>query len=137
MYEPKEIDGILIEHLEHPEKRIAQKALARGVTGVVHGADRAGAVESLSETLFNKETDFSDFSEDELTEFAAYLPVVAKGTLLVDILIKTGLAESKKKAREFITAGAISINGVKVKEDIAVNQTAIVKKGKNKFAIIK
>lgn len=137
LYEPEEIDKILAEHREHLELRIAQKALARGATTVVHGAGEAEAIENLSATLFNKETDFANFSEDELVEFSAYLPVVAKGAGLVDILVNTGLAESKKKAREFIAGGAVSINGVKVLEDIAVNQTAIVKKGKNKFAIVK
>ena len=134
---PEEIDEILAKHREHPEERLAQKALARGVTTVVHGAGNAEAVENLCGTLFNRETDFSEFSEDELTEFAAYLPVVAKGTVLVDILTAAGLAESKKKAREFIAQGAVSINGTKVTEDMAINQTAIIKKGKNKFAIVK
>ena len=134
---PEEISDILKQHAEAPEKRIAQRALARGATEVVHGKDNAAAVENLTETLFNRDTDFGDFSEDELTEFAAYLPVVSKGTALVDILVNTGLAESKKKAREFIMGGAISINGAKVTEEIDVNQTAIVKKGKNKFVIVK
>ena len=133
----EEIEDILKRHKEAPEKRVAQKALARGVTTVVHGTAAAEAVETLTETLFNRDTDFSEFSEDELTEFAAYLPVVAKGTMLIDVLMSTGLAESKKKAREFVAQGAISINGTKVQEDIAINQTAIVKKGKNKFVIIK
>lgn len=135
--EPAEIDDILRRHSLEPEKRIAQKALARGATEVVHGKDNAAAVENLTETLFSRDTDFSTFSEDELTEFAAYLPVVAKGTSLVDILTLTGLAESKKKAREFIKQGAISINGTKVTEEIDVNQVAIIKKGKNKFVIVK
>ena len=137
LLEPAEIDEILARHKEQPELRIAQKALARGVTTVVHGAGAAEAVENLSETLFSRETDFSEFSEDELTEFSAYLPVIAKGTMLVDALVETGLAESKKKARELIAQGAISINGTKVSDDLAVNQTAIIKKGKNKFAIVK
>ena len=136
LLEPEEIEKILAEHKEHPEMRLAQKALARGATTVVHGAGAAEAVENLSETLFNKETDFSDFSEDEILEFAAYLPTVAKGNTLVDILTNTGLADSKKKAREFIAQGAVSVNGAKVKEDVAINQVAIVKKGKNKFAIV-
>lgn len=137
LLEREEIEDILKRHAEAPEKRIAQRALARGVTEVVHGKDNAAAVENLTETLFNRDTDFGDFSEDELTEFAAYLPVVSKGTLLVDVLVNSGLAESKKKAREFIAGGAVSINGTKVTEEIAVNQTAIVKKGKNKFVIVK
>ena len=134
---PEEIDGILKRQSEKPEEREAQKALARGVTEVVHGKAAAAAVESLTETLFSRETDFTEFTADELTEFAAYLPVVARGTSLVDILIMTGLAESKKKAREFIVGGAVSVNGVKVLEDVAIDQTAIVKKGKNKFVIVK
>ncbi len=133
----EEIEDILARHKEAPEKRIAQKALARGVTEVVHGKDNAAAVENLTTVLFDKNTDFSDFSADEITEFAAYLPVVSRGTNLVDALVNTGLAESKKKAREFITGGAITINGAKVTEEIDLNQTAIVKKGKNKFIIVK
>ena len=136
LLEPAEIDDILNRHREHPEMRIAQKALAYGATKVVHGAGCAEAVENLSNTLFSKETVFSEFSEDEIREFSAYLPVKAKGTQLLDIIVETGLAESKKKAREFIAQGAISINGTKVSDDMPVNQTAIVKKGKNKFAIV-
>ena len=134
---PDEIENVLKRHSVEPEKRIAQRALAFGATSVVHGRDAAEAVENLTATLFNRETDFSDFAEDELTEFAAYLPVVLKGTLLVDMLASSGLAESKKKAREYVAQGAVSVNGVKVMEDMAINQTAIVKKGKNKFLIVK
>lgn len=131
------IEDLIMRHKEAPEKRLAQRALAHEVTTVVHGREAADAVESLTATLFNRDTDFTEFTEDEITEFAAYLPVVAKGTALVDVLVVTGLAESKKKAREFITQGAVSVNGVKVREDVPINQTAIVKKGKNKFAIVK
>lgn len=134
---PEEIEDIMRRHSEAPEKRIAQRALAFGVTSVVHGKGAAEAVENLTATLFNRETDFAEFSEDELTEFATYLPVISRGTMLVDILTNTGLAESKKKAREFIMQGAVSVNGTKVTDDIAINQTAIVKKGKNKFVIVK
>ena len=137
LYSPAEIDDILAQHREHPEERLAQKALAKGVTTVVHGAFAAEAVKNLSETLFSKSTDFSAFTEDELTEFAAYLPVVTKGTNLVDALIQSNLAESKKKAREFIAGGAISINGTKITTEIGIDNTAIIKKGKNKFAIVK
>lgn len=135
---PEEIDNILKQHFEAPEKRLAQKMLARGATTVVHGKDAATAIENLTATLFSKDTDFSEFSEDELTEFAAFLPVVSRGTTLLNLLTSTNLADSKKKAREFISGGAISVNGTKITDpDLAINQTAIVKKGKNKFVIVK
>lgn len=132
-----EIEDILRQHMAEPEKRIAQRALARGATEVVHGKAAAEAIENLTAVLFDRNTDFTEFTEEELTEFAAYLPVVTKGTMLVDALVNTGLAESKKKAREYVGQGAITINGVKLLEDKAIEQTAIVKKGKNKFIIIK
>ncbi|MBR0372366.1 tyrosine--tRNA ligase [Candidatus Saccharibacteria bacterium] len=133
----EEIEEILKKHKEAPEKRLAQKALAKGVTEVVHGVKNAKTIENLTELLFNRETNFAEFTEDEISEFAEFLPVVRKGTLLVDALVDTGLAESKKKAREFIFGGAITINGVKVSEDVKLEQIAIVKKGKNKFLIVK
>ena len=137
LLEPEEIDKVLVEHREQPEKRLAQRALARGVTEVVHGAEAAEAIENLTAMLFDNATNFAEFSEDEILEFSKYLPVEKKGVQLVDALVNHGLAESKKKAREFLIQGAITINGEKVREDVAVNQTAIVKKGKNKFLVIK
>ena len=137
LYDKETIDNVMKQHLAAPEKRIAQRALARGVTEVVHGRENTEAIENLTTLLFDKNTDFSEFNEDEILEFAKYLPVEKKGTMLVDALINNGLAESKKKAREFLTQGAITINGVKVTEDLELKQTAIVKKGKNKFLVIK
>ena len=137
LLEREEIEDILKRHAENPAERIAQKALAKGVTEVVHGRENTEAVENLTRMLFDRNTNFSEFAEDEINEFANYLPTVEKGIMLVDALIENGLAESKKKAREFIAQGAITINGVKATEDIKLNQTAIIKKGKNKFLIVK
>ena len=137
LLEKDEIEDVLKRHFENPGERIAQKALARGVTTVVHGKEAAEAVESLSSLLFARDTNFAEFTADEIGEFATYLPTVKKGVMLVDALVNNGLAESKKKAREFISQGAITINGVKVSEDVELNQTAIIKKGKNKFLIVK
>ena len=132
-----EIEKILVEHRKAPEKRIAQKALARGVTEVVHGKKAADAVEALTERLFDIKTSFKEFAEDEIREFGEYLPTVKKGVRLIEAMIENGLAESKKKAREFIAQGAVTINGEKVKEDVEIKQVAIIKKGKNKFVIVR
>ena len=137
LLDKEEIEKTLAEHSEAPEKRLAQKALARGATEVVHGRENAEVVENLTSVLFNRETNFAEFSEDEIMEFAKFLPTVGKGVKLVDALVNNGLAESKKKAREFLAAGAITVNGEKVKEDVEVNQVAIIKKGKNKFLVVR
>ena len=137
LYGKEEIENILEQHRMAPEKRIAQKALARGATEVVHGVKNAEAIENLTAVLFDRNTNFADFSEDEIIEFANYLPTIGKGVMLVDALVSSGLASSKKKAREFLTQGAITVSGVKVQDDIELMQTVIIKKGKNKFLIVK
>ena len=115
LLEKNEVEQILELHREHPEKRIAQKALAFGATSVVHGRENAAAIENLTMVLFDKSTDFTSFTEDEIIEFAKFLPTAERGIHLVDALVQHGLATSKKKAREFVSQGAITINGVKAK----------------------
>jgi len=133
--EKGEIEDILRRHAEHPEQRIAQKALARGVIEVVHGAEKARAVIRLSEVLFAP-GGLQGLTEADLSDFARILPEINSSLTPVDALISLGFAESKKKAREFLSQGAISVNGEKISEtDVLVK--GILKKGKNKFAIIK
>lgn len=134
LLERPEVAEILRQQVEHPEQRVAQKALAKGVTEVVHGKAAAEAVIALSERLFTE--DLSSLSGEEIAEFGEYLAKGQMGEKLFDILVKTGLAGSKTEARKLTTAGAITINGTKVAEDVSVDQIAIVKRGKNKFAVV-
>lgn len=135
IYERAEIEEILKKHAEHPEEHLAQKALAKGVTEVVHGKDATEAVIELSEKLFNRD---AIFSENDVEQAALVLPVKPLGATLVDDLVCTGLASSKAQARQFITSGAISVNGKKVTDEkTVVNFPSILKKGKNKFAVVK
>ena len=129
-----EVEKIMAEHQTHPEQRIAQKALARGVTAVVHGDENAEAVIGLSERLFAE--DLSSLSGEEISEFGQYLAKAEPGTKLFDALVATGLCASKGEARKLAAAGAISVNGVKVNDDTEINQIAILKRGKNKFAVV-
>lgn len=132
--EKAEIDAILSEQAEHPEHRAAQKALARGATEVVHGREAMEAVEALSARLFTE--NLAEMSEDEIREMDEYLATAERGTKLFDALVATGLTSSKGEARKLAAAGAITVNGVKVSEDVPVDQVAILKRGKNKFAVV-
>lgn len=129
------VEGLMTEQKEHPERRAAQRALARGATAVVHGVEAAEAVETLTEQLFR--SDLAELAEDEIREFGEYLAAGKKGAMLTEILVATGLTGSKGEARKMMAAGAISVNGVKVKEDMPINQVALIKRGKNKFAVVK
>ena len=132
---PEEVEAVMKEQTEHPERRAAQRALARGATEVVHGREKAEAVEALSARLFGG--DLAELTADEIGEFAECLATVPQGTGLMEALVATGLASSKSEARKLAAAGAISVNGVKVREDLELQQVALLKRGKNKFAVVK
>ena len=133
-YDKSTIEDILEKHAEIPEAHEAQKALARGVTQIVHGKPATDAVVTLSEKLFDKTATFSD---KDIDNAALILPTTPLGATLVDDLVCTGLAPSKSQARTLIKSGAISINGNKITDEHAVvNAPSILKKGKNKFAVV-
>lgn len=132
---PEEVEAVMKEQTEHPERRAAQRALARGATEVVHGREKAEAVEALSARLFGG--DLAELTADEIGEFAEFLATAPQGTGLMEALVATGLSSSKGEARKLAAAGAISVNGVKVREDLELQQVALLKRGKNKFAVVK
>ena len=132
---PEEVEAVMKEQTEHPERRAAQRALARGATEVVHGREKAEAVETLSARLFGG--DLAELTADEIGEFAEFLATAPQGTGLMEALVATRLASSKSEARKLAAAGAISVNGVKVCEDLELQQVALLKRGKNKFAVVK
>lgn len=132
---PEEVRSVMAEQAEHPERRVAQRALARGATEVVHGRERADAVEALSAQLFGG--GLAELTADEISEFGEYLATVPKGAGLVEALVATGLASSKSEARKLMAAGAIAVNGVKVREEVELTQVALLKRGKNKFAVVR
>jgi tyrosyl-tRNA synthetase len=134
LYDKPTIEQLLADHAKAPEKRIAQKALAIGVTTVVHGERNAEKIANLTNRLFDKDL---DFSAADIESFANLLPTAPLSVSLVDDLVTTGLAPSKSEARKLIKAGAITLNGKKILDDTkVVNAPALVKKGKNKFAIV-
>lgn len=135
-YNRGEIEDILARHSAHPEERIAQKALAKGVTEVVHGPASAAAAINLTEILFGGRT-IDTLKESELADIAMLLPVVSVGSTVVDALITSELATSKAEARRLISGNAISVNGEKVKSDQPISSLSILKRGKNKFALVK
>lgn len=135
LLEKDEVERLMESMASRPELREAQKALAMGVTSVVHGAAAAEAVAALTERLFGGS--LGDLSEDEIREFGEYLACAPKGAGLFDALVATELAASKTEARKLAAAGAITVNGERVAEDVAVEQVALLKRGKNKFAVVR
>lgn len=138
----QQIDQLLAEHKTHPEQRLAQKALAKNVTEVVHGKNSASAAVLLSELLFG-DRNFNTLSESDIESVALLLPTIKlvdyHGELpLIEALVLTGLCSSRSEAKQLINSNAISVNKQKItNQNFKINTTAILKRGKNKFALVK
>src|SRR5574344_385962 len=139
IYDKEEVEHIMADHKIDPEKRIAQKALAKGATEVVHGKSNCNAVMNLTDILFGNK-DIKELTDSEINDISLLLPTVqfASGINIVDALVESGLVKSKTEARNLLAAGAISVNKEKITDETAnIDVTAILKRGKNKFALVK
>lgn len=129
-------------HSENPGARAAQKRLAEEVTGFVHGEEQMRASQRAAAALFG-EVPFTELSDDEKAVVIENAPTAAVvlSTPLVDALVESELASSKREARTFIESGAISINGEKV-EDVemvlsgSVGEHLLIKRGKKRLCVI-
>lgn len=101
---------------EQPERREAQRILAREVTALVHGDVESRRAERTSEALFSG--DLSGLDEDALLDAFKQAPstslpmssLEAGGLELVDVLASTGLSSSKSSARQTIRQGGAYVN---------------------------
>ena len=119
----------------------AQGVLAREVTRLVHGNSGLAAAQRISEALFSgdisslTEADFGQLKQDGMPSSAL------KAGTLVEALVSTSLAQSNKMAREFISNGAVAVNGEKIEDpaaclswdDAFYGQYFLLKRGKKLF----
>ena len=99
-----------------PEKREAQRVLAREVTEIVHGPDQVTRAEQASSVLFEEDIATLDV-EDVLAVFedvpSTELPAVsfdAEGIGMVDLVARVQLAPSKSEARRLVQSGGVYVN---------------------------
>ena len=128
---------------DNPGQRLAQKTLAREVTVLVHGEENFLKVEQITGRLFS-DVLFKDLSSEEIDFLKKNFPVtdIKTGEFLVDALVSSGLASSKREARTFIESGAVVVNDIKADD---VNQqinggegeTVCVRRGKKQFALLR
>ena len=129
------IEAIAENHAVNPGARSAQKVLAREVTDIVHGSARRESVERVTEVLFGG-GDFKKLSDDDLDALAAEIPCVDAGIDVIEALVESGAVGSNGEAKRLLKSGAISLNGEKLAENKVVNDTSLLKKGKNTFVLI-
>ncbi|MGL5214992.1 MAG: tyrosine--tRNA ligase [Aeromonas hydrophila] len=107
-----EIEALEVEDAKRQGRKLAQQVLADELTELVHGKGALAAVQRISELLFNGEV--AHLGESDLAQLAQDgMPGwrIEGETDLVTLLVESGLANSKRIARELLAAGAISLNG--------------------------
>jgi len=137
---PEEIMEIERKHLEHPEQRLAQKALAREIITDLHGSEEFEKAVDISEKLFAG--DYRSLSIRDIRAGMRHVPHVTltEGSL-TDLLASSRICSSRREAREFISNGAISLNGEVVRdpahvvsrEEALEGSVIIIRRGKKKF----
>ena len=101
----EEIEEIERQHLDAPEKRLAQKALAHEILRDLHGESAYEEAVRISEQLFA-----GNIREIPVRDLLAGLKNVphftTSGGPLADVLVQAGVCASKREARDFLSNGA-------------------------------
>jgi tyrosyl-tRNA synthetase len=108
-----------------PERREAQRVLAREVTRTIHGQDAVDRAEHASGLLFGErisELDVDDivavFDDVPSTGMAA-AQFAGAGAAIADILVATRLASSKSEATRLVRGGGVYVNNRRVADERA------------------
>lgn len=145
-----EISDLETKLQTQPEKREAQRALARSLTEIAHSKTELERAEAASQALFGG--DLTDLDERTLLEVFEETPSselskewFTEGRLLIDALVEAKVEASKNSARQSLQGGGIYLNNVKitdVKERLSENRLMygkylVVRRGKRNYYLIK
>jgi tyrosyl-tRNA synthetase len=133
-----------------PESRTAQRALAREMTTLVHGAGAADAAERASSILFGgpvadvPESIFEDVVGEVPTTEITRARLEGAGVPLIELIVQSGLASSKSQATRDLDAGGVYLNNIRVAgrpsvtpADLLFGTYVLLRKGKRSYAVVK
>ena len=107
----------------HPKQ--AKLNLAEYLTAQYQGKQKAREVRNEFESIF---------SQKELPKDIPIYRLEAKGANIIDILINSGLTNSKNEARRLIKQGGVFLNKKKIdKEDTIIDTEGVLRVGKRRF----
>lgn len=113
----EEILRLEAEHRDNPGARSAHRALATHMTELLHGREGLEQAQKATEALFSGNV--TELSPAAIADLFGSAPEVTlakaklsgEGYPLVDVLVEGGVVKSKREAREFLSNGAILVNG--------------------------
>ncbi|WLR53291.1 tyrosine--tRNA ligase [Bacillus tianshenii] len=138
----EEIDRLTKEVETAPEKREAQKALAKEMTTLVHGSAQYEQAVRISQALFSG--DIKQLTASEVEEGFKDVPsyeCTEEEMSLLELLVDAKISPSKRQGREDIKNGAIYINGERSQEldriltadDRIEGKFTVIRRGKKKI----
>ena len=108
--------------VEQPERREAQRALARDVTALVHGEDQVQRAERAAQVLFGDEISSASV-DDVLMVFedapSTELSLPAEGMPVAELLATVKLVPSKSEAIRLLKSGGVYVNNVRAADEKA------------------
>lgn len=137
------IEQIEKEHFAAPEKRMAQKRLAKEILDDLHGQGAFEEAEKISELMFKG--DVKHIPVRDLLSALSQVPhFEAKKGKLIDILVEAKVFPSKREVREMAKNNALTVNGDVVtvpdetdvsSENLIDGKYLIVRRGKKKYFV--
>ena len=140
----EEIEELEKKNKEHPELREAQTALAHEIIKDLHGEEEFEKALNMSRALFSGDVSKLTAKDIELVFKDIEKIEISEDMNIVDMLVDKKICSSKREAREFVTAGTISINGDKVTDlelvvtcDMSIEgKYLIIRRGKKKYYML-
>ncbi|MFM5084369.1 tyrosine--tRNA ligase [Aeromonas media] len=138
-----EIAALEAEDAGRQGRKQAQQVLADELTELVHGKGALAAARRIGELLFCG--DVARLGEGDLAQLAQDgMPScrIEEQRDLVTLLVESGLASSKRVARELLEAGAISLNGETRQdeqlsaEDRLFERYLLLRRGKKQYRLV-
>lgn len=146
----EEIDAIVAEHRKAPEKREAQRTLAREVTKMVHGEEEVKKAESASTALFGGSLTTLDEAQlramfADVTSVSVPRAELEAGLTAMKLFVRAGLADSNKEAKRLFEQGGLYINNEQLKDaqramtaaDLLAGGTVVLRAGKKSYALVR
>jgi tyrosyl-tRNA synthetase len=144
-----EIEELERQTRESPQLRLAQRAVADDVTGLVHGSAERDAAIRAAEAVFGR-SDLRQLSESVLNDVAAEIggaQLDANGDLptVVEVLAAGGVVSSKSAARRAIIEGGAYVNNERITDpdarlgeyDLLHGRYVIVRRGKRTVGAVR
>ncbi len=136
---------------DHPERRDAQRELARQVCTMVHGSDDTERAERAAAALFSE--DIAQLDERSILDVFADAPSTSlprtrldgEGAELIELLVDTELAPSRGRARATVEQGGAYINNSRVSDttrtvgvdDLVAGRYLVLRSGKKNYHLVR